>query len=185
MEGLIRDGLVDGVLDVTTTEWCDELVGGVLSAGPTRLDAAAEMGVPQVVSVGALDMVNFGPRETVPSKFADRNFYIHNPTVTLMRTTAGEMAELGGIIAGKVSRSSGPVSFFIPKRGVSAIDIEGGPFHDPAADSACFEALRRNLSPKVQLEDLDLHINDPAFAEAMANRLIESIRSGKPRSNPS
>lgn len=185
MEGLIRDGLVDGVLDVTTTEWCDELVGGVLSAGPTRLDAAAELGVPQVVSVGALDMVNFGPRETVPSKFADREFYIHNPTVTLMRTTSEEMAELGGIIAGKVSRSSGPISFFIPKRGVSAIDIEGGPFHDPAADSACFEALRKNLGPKVQLEDLDLHINDPAFAEAMANRLIESIRSGRPRSNPS
>lgn len=185
MEGLIRDGLVDGVLDVTTTEWCDELVGGVLSAGPTRLDAAAERGVPQVVSVGALDMVNFGPRETVPSKFADRKFYIHNPTVTLMRTTSEEMAELGGIIAGKVSRSSGPVSFFIPRRGVSAIDIEGGPFHDPEADAACFEALRKNLSPKVQLDDLDLHLNDPAFAEAMANRLIESIRSGKPRSNPS
>ncbi len=173
MEGLIRDGLIDGVLDVTTTEWCDELVGGVLTAGPTRLEAAAERGIPQVVSVGALDMVNFGPRETVPEKFNDRHFYIHNPTVTLMRTTEEEMKRLGEIVAGKVSKSKGPTAFFIPQKGVSAIDKDGGPFHDPAADAVCFDALRSNLASNVTLHDLDHHVNDDAFAEAMANKLVE------------
>jgi len=177
MEGLIRDGLVEGVLDVTTTEWCDELVGGVLTAGPSRLDAAAEMGIPQVVSVGALDMVNFGPRETVPARFEGRNFYVHNPTVTLMRTTKDEMKELGSIIAKKVSASKGPAAFFIPQKGVSAIDIDGGPFHDPEADRACFDSLRSEMGSNVALEDLDYHINDEAFAEAMAKKLIELMRN--------
>ncbi|MCB9781339.1 MAG: Tm-1-like ATP-binding domain-containing protein [Candidatus Omnitrophica bacterium] len=177
MEDLIRDGLIDGVLDVTTTEWCDELVGGVLTAGPTRLEAAAELGIPQVVSVGALDMVNFGPRELVPEKFEGRNFYIHNPTVTLMRTTQEEMKELGEIIAKKVSNTKGPAAFFIPKQGVSAIDKEGGPFHDTNADEACFESIRSNLGSNVELQDLDQHINDEAFAEAMAKKLIALMKT--------
>jgi uncharacterized protein (UPF0261 family) len=179
MEGLIRDGLIDGVLDITTTEWCDELVGGVLSAGPTRLEAAAEAGIPQAVSVGALDMVNFGPRETVPGKFAGRHFYIHNPTVTLMRTTAEEMERLGEIIAEKVSASQGPAAVFLPRKGVSAIDIEGGPFYDSEADARCFEALKKNLSPGVELVEEESHINDPEFAERMARWLIDRLEEEK------
>ena len=147
MESLITDGFVTGVADVTTTEWCDELVGGVLSAGPHRLEAAARKGVPQVVSVGALDMVNFGPKETVPDQFRTRNLYVHNPQVTLMRTTPEESAKLGEIIAGKLNETTGPTVFFIPLKGVSMIDAEGMPFHDPVADEALFDALRRTLDP--------------------------------------
>jgi uncharacterized protein (UPF0261 family) len=173
MESLVADGFVAGVADVTTTEWCDELVGGVLSAGPERLDAAARAGVPQVVSVGALDMVNFGPRETLPAKFEDRNIYIHNPEVTLVRTTPDESAKLGEIIAAKLNRTTGPTAVFLPLRGVSMIDAEGMPFHDPVADAALFDALRTHLDrSKVDLVELDLHINDPAYADAMADRLL-------------
>jgi uncharacterized protein (UPF0261 family) len=181
MEALIRDGLVDGVLDVTTTEWCDELVGGILSAGPERLDAAAQAGIPQVVSLGALDMVNFGAKETVPSQFAGRNLYVHNPTVTLMRTTAQEMAELGKIIAKKVSVAQGPSAVFVPKKGVSAIDAAGQPFYDAEADRACFESLAKNLDGKVERREMDNHINDPEFAEAMANRLLELMEAAGKR----
>jgi uncharacterized protein (UPF0261 family) len=177
MESLIEDGEIDGVLDITTTEWCDELVGGVLSAGPTRLEAAAKAGIPQVVSVGALDMVNFGPRETVPARFENRNLYIHNPTVTLMRTSKEEMSELGRILADKVSQARGPCAVFIPRKGVSAIDTKGGPFWDAEADSACFEALRSNLSGNIEVHDLENHVNDNAFAEAMAKRLIEMLEA--------
>jgi uncharacterized protein (UPF0261 family) len=179
MEALISDGFVSGVADVTTTEWCDELVGGVLSAGPERLDAAARAGVPQVVSVGALDMVNFGPKETVPEKFRDRNLYVHNPQVTLMRTTPEECAKLGEIIATKLNKSTGPTALFLPLKGVSMIDAEGMPFHDPVADAALFDALRKHLDrSKVELVELDLHINDPAFADAMADRLLAMLGKG-------
>src|SRR5207249_7046954 len=136
MESLIEAGMVAGVLDVTTTEWADELVGGVLSAGPTRLEAAARNGVPAVISTGCLDMVNFGPPETVPSKFKGRNFYQHNPQVTLMRTTPKECAELGKIIAEKLNSSKSPVSVLIPKRAISIISAPGQKFHDPVADQA-------------------------------------------------
>ncbi|HEY6056621.1 MAG TPA: Tm-1-like ATP-binding domain-containing protein [Candidatus Limnocylindrales bacterium] len=181
MESLIADGFVAGVADVTTTEWCDELVGGVLSAGPDRLDAAARTGVPQVVSVGALDMVNLGPRDTVPEQFRDRNIYVHNPQVTLMRTTPGECKRLGEIIAGKLNRTTGPTAFFIPLKGVSMIDAEGMPFHDPAADAALFGALRKDLDrAKVELVELDMHINDPAFADAMADRLLAMLEQSRP-----
>src|SRR5919108_439527 len=122
MEALMRGGFLAGILDVTTTELADDLVGGVLSAGPDRLEAAGELGLPQVVSLGALDMVNFGPRETVPAEFRDRNLYVHNPSVTLMRTTREECAELGRTIAGKLAAARGPVALFIPLKGVSAID---------------------------------------------------------------
>ncbi len=173
MESLIADGFVAGVADVTTTEWCDELVGGVLSAGPTRLDAAAKAGIPQVVSLGALDMVNFGPKETVPEQFRDRNIYVHNPQVTLMRTTPEENRQLGEIIAGKLNAATGPTALYIPLKGVSMIDAEGMPFHDPAADAALFDALRANLDrSKVDLVEIDANINDPAFADALADRLL-------------
>jgi uncharacterized protein (UPF0261 family) len=176
MESLVADGFIAGVADVTTTEWCDELVGGVLSAGPTRLDAAAKAGVPQVVSLGALDMVNFGPKETVPEQFRDRNLYVHNPQVTLMRTTPQECRQLGEIIAAKLNAATGPTTLFIPLGGVSMIDAEGMPFHDPAADAALFDALRSNLDrSKVELVELDNNINDPAFADAMADRLLSML----------
>jgi uncharacterized protein (UPF0261 family) len=175
MEALARGGFLAGILDLTTTELADELVGGVLSAGPDRLEAAGELGLPQVVSLGALDMVNFGPRETLPSQFEARNIYIHNPTVTLMRTTPDECAELGRQIASKLSTAKGPTALFVPMKGVSMIATEGQPFHDPAADEALFAALREGLSENVELHELDLDVNDPAFAKAMANRLHELI----------
>ena len=143
MEGLMESGFLRGVLDVTTTELCDDLVGGVLSAGPDRLEMAGRLGLPQVVSVGALDMVNFGARDTVPERFEDRNLYVHNPSITLMRTTKEENAELGRRIASKLSAATGPTALFIPLGGVSMIDAEGQPFHDPEADAALFEELRK------------------------------------------
>jgi uncharacterized protein (UPF0261 family) len=175
MEGLIDSGFIVGVLDITTTELCDRLVGGVLPAGPERLEVAGRKGVPQVVSLGALDMVNFGARDTVPPQFESRNLYIHNPAVTLMRTTPEECAELGRTIARKLTAAQGPVALFVPLKGVSAIDIEGGPFYDPAADEALFEALRQNLSPNVELHELEHNINDPEFASAIADTLAEYL----------
>jgi uncharacterized protein (UPF0261 family) len=176
MEALVDGGLLTGVLDITTTELCDDLVGGVLSAGPARLEAAGRAGVPQVVSLGALDMVNFGARETVPPQFEERNLYIHNPSVTLMRTTPEECAELGRRIARKLSQATGPVSLFVPLRGVSMIDAEGQPFHDPEADAALFEALREGLDgSRVELVELDNNINDEEFAVAMADKLHEYV----------
>jgi uncharacterized protein (UPF0261 family) len=173
MEALMRSGFISAVLDVTTTELADDLVGGVLSAGPDRLEAAGELGLPQVVSLGALDMVNFGPRDTVPERFRDRLFYEHNPSVTLMRTTPEECAELGRRIARKLNAATGPVTLFVPLRGVSMIAVEGQPFHDPEADEALLDALREELDPSVDVRELDAEINDPAFATAMAERLHE------------
>ncbi len=175
MEGLIDSGFMTAVLDITTTELCDRLVGGVLAAGPERLEVAGRNGLPQVVSLGALDMVNFGARDTVPPQFEERNLYVHNPSVTLMRTTPEECAELGRIIVGKLSGARGPVSLFVPLKGVSAIDVEGGPFYDAAADEALFEALRANLSDNVELHELEHNINDPEFAQAMVDKLIEYV----------
>ena len=179
MEELIRAGFIAGVLDITTTELADELAGGVLSAGPDRLEAAGDMGVPQVVSAGALDMVNFGAPETVPQKYADRKFYRHNPLVTLMRTTPAENAELGAIVARKLNRAKGPTTFMIPQKGVSSIDVEGRPFHDPAADAAFFAALKANLSGNVSLVELDTDINDEAFAVKAANLLLQAMATAK------
>jgi uncharacterized protein (UPF0261 family) len=175
MESFIKDGLIRGVLDITTTELADELVGGVLSAGPDRLTAAALAGVPQVISLGALDMVNFGPPETVPEKFKGRRFYQHNPTITLMRTTPEENDQLGKEIAHKASAAKGLVAVLVPLRGVSAIDAEGKPFWWPEADQALFQSLRNWISPHVKLIELDLHINDPAFAETCGRMLLEMI----------
>lgn len=177
MEGLIKGGFVSGVLDITTTELADEMVGGVLSAGPFRLEAAGAAGLPQVVSLGALDMVNFGPFESVPEKFKDRNLYRHNATVTLMRTTPEENAALGKLIGEKLNKATGPLSVFIPLRGVSAIDVDGKPFYDPAADQALFANLKAALRPGIDVQELDMDINDPRFAQAMAHKLHELIRA--------
>jgi uncharacterized protein (UPF0261 family) len=176
-EALATGGYLVGALDATTTELADDLVGGVLSAGPERLEAVGRAGLPQVVSLGALDMVNFGPRETVPGRFADRNLYVHNPTVTLMRTTPEENAELGRRIARKLNGADGPTVLFVPLRGVSAIDVDGQPFRDADADEALFAALRDGLDPaRVEVHELDAEVNDPAFAIAMADRLHELIQ---------
>jgi len=175
MEALAKGGFLAGLLDVTTTELADELVGGVLSAGPDRLEAAGALGLPQVVSLGALDMVNFGPKETVPERFADRNLYVHNPTITLMRTTAEECLELGRQIGRKLSAATGPTALFIPLKGVSMIAVEGQVFHDPEADEALLQGLHETLGPAVEVHQLELDINDPAFATAMADRLHAMI----------
>jgi len=168
--------LVAGVLDVTTTELADELVGGVLSAGPERLDAAAKHGVPAIVAPGCLDMVNFGEQASVPKQFAGRTFYIHNPQVTLMRTNADESAALGRLVASKLNASRSPVTVLIPRRGISVISAAGGPFHDAAADAALFSALETSLRPDIPRRSLDCDINDPAFARACVEALLENIR---------
>lgn len=177
MEALASGGALDGVLDITTTELADELVGGVFSAGPDRLDAVGAHGVPQVVSLGALDMVNFGPIESVPAQFRGRTLYQHNPTVTLMRTTTEECAQLGRIIAEKLNRATGPVALYIPLRGVSMIATEGNVFYDPAADQALIASLKEHLRGNVEVHELDLDINDARFARAMADRLDRYIRA--------
>ena len=171
MESLIREGLIAGVLDITTTELADELVGGVLTAGPGRLTAASELGVPQVISVGALDMVNFGSPETVPQKFADRLFYQHNPVVTLMRTSVSECRQLGKEVGRKVAMSNGPAVVLFPRQGVSAIDAEGQAFEDQEARMALLEGLKSTCGA-ARMEVMDAHINDPEFAQAAAQRLL-------------
>lgn len=177
MESFIHDGLVKGVLDITTTELADELVGGVLSAGKDRLTAAAMGRVPQVISLGALDMVNFGPEDTVPEKFKGRRFYRHNANVTLMRTTPEENDALGKEIALKASAAQGPTAVLVPLRGVSAIDRQGQPFWWPEADAALFASLRLWMAPHVKLLELDLHINDPEFAATAAATLLGMMRA--------
>jgi uncharacterized protein (UPF0261 family) len=175
MESLIESGMVAGVLDITTTEWADELVGGILGAGPARLDAAAKAGTPAVVAPGCLDMVNFGPRDTVPAKFAGRRFYQHNPQVTLMRTTPEECAELGRILAEKVNAYRGPVTILLPLKAVSVISAPGGAFHWPEADAALFDSIRKHLRRDIPVVELDAAINDPAFAEACADALLAAM----------
>ena len=173
MERLMRDGYITGALDATTTELADDLVGGIFSAGPDRLEAAGELGIPQVVSLGALDMVNFGPSETVPAVFADRLLYKHNPTITLMRTTPEECAELGRRLAAKLNAAKGPVILFIPLRGISLIAKEGQVFYHPAADAALLDAIHANIDDGIDVREIDTDINDPAFAVAMADALHE------------
>jgi len=178
MEKLIAGGYFKGVLDLSPTEWCDELFGGVLNAGPRRMEAAAQNGVPQVVSVGALDMVNFGPRDTVPERYKGRNLYQHNPTVTLMRTTVEENKKLGEVIAEKLNMAVGPTVLLLPLKGVSMIDAEGQGFYGPEEDAMLFAALRQNIkNPHVRIVEMDNHINDPAFAEAAANALLDLLKA--------
>lgn len=173
MESLIADGFVAGVLDVTTTEWADELCGGVFNAGPARLDAAAKRGVPQVIAPGCLDMVNFGAPDTVPEKYRARKLYHWNPNVTLMRTNPAENAELGRIIASKASASVGPVAVLVPRSGVSQLDSVGGAFWWPEANAALFGAIRENLRKDIPLYEIDHNVNDPEFADRAAAVLLE------------
>ncbi|NLM04118.1 MAG: UPF0261 family protein [Clostridiales bacterium] len=174
MENLIASGHIKGVLDITTTEWCDELVGGNMAGGPNRLEAAGANNVPQVVSTGALDMVNFGAIDTVPSKFKGRNFYKHNPTVTLMRTTVEENRELGKIIAEKLNKAKSPTVLMLPLKGVSMLDAEGQPFYGPEEDEMLFNTLRENIDRDVvELIEMDNNINDEEFALTAAKKLIE------------
>jgi uncharacterized protein (UPF0261 family) len=173
MESVIESGIVSGVLDVTTTEWADELVGGNLNAGPDRMDAAAKANIPVVVAPGCLDMVNFGEMASIPEKFKGRNFYIHNPQITLMRTTADECRQLGAIVAKKANAYSAGTAIMIPRKAISVISAAGQPFHDAAADEALFSALKANA--KVPVQEFDLAINDKEFAQACAYKLIELI----------
>ena len=173
MESLIESGMVKGVLDITTTEWADELVGATLSAGPTRLNAMTKAKVPAVIAPGCLDMANFGEKETVPEKFAARTFYIHNPQVTLMRTNAEECAELGKILAEKANANPAPTAILNPLKTVSVISAEGQPFHDPEADAALFSAIHEHA--KVEVIDYDEEINSEVFAKAAARKLLELI----------
>ena len=175
MESLIDQGFIKGVLDLTTTEWCDQVVGGVLNAGPDRLTAAGRKGIPQVVSAGALDMVNFGPMDTVPSRFKDRNLYKHNPTVTLMRTTSEELRQIGHEMAVRMNQAKGKTALMLPLKGVSAIDVEGGPFYDPEADQALFNTLKSETGDNVEIIEMDTDINDPEFAVAAAKKLISML----------
>jgi uncharacterized protein (UPF0261 family) len=172
LETLARSGFLAGVLDLTTTELADDLVGGVLSAGPDRLTAAGSSGVPQVVSLGALDMVNFGPEGTVPPRFNGRLFYMHNPTVTLMRTTTDESAELGRRVGAKLAAATSPTVLVIPRGGVSALDVEGQPFWDEEADASLFEALTGAIAnSSVEVIDDPANINDPGLARRAADKL--------------
>ena len=173
MESLIESGMVKGVLDITTTEWADELVGATLSAGPTRLDAMTKAKVPAVIAPGCLDMANYGERDSVPEKFADRTFYIHNPQVTLMRTNAEECAELGKIIAEKANANPAPTAILNPLKTVSVISAEGQPFYDPEADQALFNSIHEHA--KVEVIDYDEEINSEVFAQAAARKLLELI----------
>ncbi len=175
MESLIETGLVAGVLDITTTEWADELVGGVLSAGPHRLEAAAKHGVPAIIAPGCLDMVNFHAPETVPAKFKGRKFYQHNPQVTLMRNTAAECAQLGRIIAEKLNLSTGPVTVLLPSQGISVISQLGQCFADAEADESLFDALKAWLRKDIEVVEMQCAINDSPFAEVCANALLKNI----------
>ena len=181
MEALIAEGVADGVLDYTTTEWADEIVGGVLSAGPNRLEAAARSGTPAVFTPGCLDMVNFFARATVPERFNDRNLYIHNPQVTLLRTNETEAATIGKAVAEKLNAYTAPLTVMLPLKGVSAISAPGYAFHDPKADAALFESIRKTLRSDIPVIEMDSTVNSPAFAEACAHALLKNIALKKER----
>ena len=169
MEKLVASGLIQGVLDITTTEVADEIAGGIMPAGPQRFEIILERGIPYVMSVGAVDMVNFGARATVPECYANRQFHIHNPEITLMRTTAEENRKIARWIATKVNQSTAPVEILIPEQGVSMLDQRGQAFYDPEADRCLFETLEQEVQQTAdrRVTRHDCHINDPAFAEAL------------------
>lgn len=178
MEKLADSRMLDGIIDITTTEVCDLLLGGVLPAGEDRFDAVGRTRLPYVGSVGALDMVNFWAPETVPERYRSRLLYRHNANVTLMRTTADECRRIGEWIGHKLSACEGPVHFLIPEKGVSALDIEGGAFFDPTADAVLFDAIESGMAPAPnrRIERLPLHINDPEFARAAAAAFLDIAR---------
>lgn len=175
MEGLISEGLIEGVLDITTTEWADELAGGVLSAGPDRLDAAGKAGIPQVIVPGCLDMVNFWAPDTVPEKYQARQLHKWNPNITLMRTDVEENIHLGKIIAEKANAATGPVAIFLPLKGVSILDSPGNEYWWPEADQALFDAIKSNIRSDIPVIEMDCNINDPEFAEAVTGQLLEYL----------
>ncbi|AZL61032.1 UPF0261 family protein [Tabrizicola piscis] len=176
MERLLDQRLLSGLIDITTTEIADLLFGGVLPALPDRLDVVARTGAPWVGSVGALDMVNFWAPATVPDRYHDRMFYHHNPNVTLMRTTPDENAAMGRWIGAKLNACPGPIRLLVPEKGISALDIDGGPFWDPKADAALFQALKDTITDPARLIFLPHHINDPAFARAAADTFLSLMR---------
>jgi uncharacterized protein (UPF0261 family) len=176
MEGLIRDGMVTALLDITTTEWADELCGGVFTAGPHRLEAAGEVGIPHLIVPGCIDMVNFGAMDTVPEKYRDRQLVVWNPSVTLMRTNVEENHRLGEIFAEKANAAKGPVRFLIPGKGVSILDSEGNDFWWPEADQAMFASLKSRLRKDIPVTDTDTNINDPAFADHAVAQLLEMLK---------
>lgn len=173
MEGLVDDGYVYAVLDITTTEWADELCGGVFSAGPGRLSAPGRAGIPHLIVPGCVDMANFGPLDTVPEKFKDRNLYAWNPSVTLMRTTPEENAKMGEIFAQKANEAQGRVAFLLPLKGVSILDSEGDRFWSPEADKAMFDAIKKNVKPGIEVFEMDCNINDKAFAGKAVEMLMD------------
>jgi uncharacterized protein (UPF0261 family) len=177
MESLVAEGLVDGVLDITTTEWADEFAGGIMSAGPDRFRAMGERGVPHLIVPGCVDMVNFGPMDSVPQKYKDakRLFYQWNPAMTLMRTNIDENQRMGMIFAHRANESKGPVAFLIPLRGVSILDGDGQPFCDRAADKAMFDAIKANLRKDIPLVEMDVNINDPKFAAQAVGMMLEMV----------
>jgi uncharacterized protein (UPF0261 family) len=179
MESLVDEGFIDGVLDITTTEWADEVCGGVFTAGPTRGDAAARRGIPQVICPGCLDMANFWAPETIPAKYKDRLFYRWNPNITLMRTTPEENAQMGRILAEKANASKGPVAFFLPLKGVSMLDAPGKEFWWPEADQALFDAIEKHVKPDIPVIEMDNNVNDEAFADAVAAALLEFLGKGR------
>ncbi|OMC77587.1 hypothetical protein BK125_13755 [Paenibacillus odorifer] len=174
MEALIEAGFIEGVLDLTTTEWADEIIGGVLNAGPHRLEAAGKHHIPQVVSVGALDMCNFGPYDTVPAKFAGHKFYKHNPTVTLMRTTVEENEAIGKKLVEKLNMAKEKTVLMLPLKGISGIDVAGEAFYGVEEDQMLFDTLRNGVNRNVvEVIEMDCAINDVEFAEAAAQKLID------------
>lgn len=176
MEGLIRDGYIAGSLDITTTELADEVCGGVFSAGPNRVRAASESGVPAVIVPGCVDMANFWGIDTVPEKYKGRNLYEWNPNVTLLRTNVEENRQMGQMIAAAANAATAPVAILLPLKGVSMLDSPGGRFWDPDADGACFTAIKENLKPGIPVLELDLNINDPEFADQVAETLLEMLK---------
>lgn len=179
MEALILEGCFDAVLDITTTELADNLCGGICSAGPNRLTAASEMGIPQVVVPGCLDMVNFGAMDTVPEKYKKRNLYCWDPNVTLLRTDEEENKALGTELAEKLNKSIGEVAVLLPMGGISQVSMKGETFYDPKADQALFDAIKSNLKDSIVVEELDAAINDPSFAERSVEVLLRLMGSSK------
>lgn len=174
MEALIAGGFIEGVLDLTTTEWADEIIGGVLNAGPYRLEAAGKNHIPQVVSVGALDMCNFGTYDTIPKKFERRNLYKHNPTVTLMRTNVEENEAIGKKLVEKLNMAKDKTTLMLPLKGISGIDVEGQPFYGVEEDKMLFDTLRNGVNKNnVEVIEMNCAINDVEFAEAAAQKLID------------
>jgi len=181
MESLVREGLVDAVLDITTTEWADTVCGGVFDAGPERLDAAGQMGIPHLIVPGCVDMANFGGMDTVPEKYknAKRTFYEWTPSVTLMRTNKEENEKMGKVFAEKANAARGPVAFLIPRRGVSILDGDNQPFCDREADKAMFDAIKANLREGIAVVEMDNNINDPEFSAKAVEMMLSLIKQAK------